>query len=78
MAVGLLLVLVLLRLGGPQRSADAAFLVMKKLASSRTRDNIGAMQPQQQWDAERGEWVGRRALADEEALEVPKPLYIFG
>lgn len=30
------------------------------------------------WDAERGEWVGGRALADDEALEVPKPLYIFG
>jgi len=31
-----------------------------------------------QWDAERGEWIGGRALADEEALEVPSPLYIFG
>lgn len=30
------------------------------------------------WDAERGEWAGGRALADEEALRVPKPLYIFG
>lgn len=49
------------------------------MASASASTSASAPPPAPQWDAERGEWVGRRALAlDEEALEIPSPLYIFG
>lgn len=59
------------------RAPGSSVPVASASASASTSTPESASAPQ--WDAERGEWVGRRAMAlDEEALEIPSPLYIFG